>query len=266
MKTRWTSVALAVLCLAALPTAVAVAESQEEAEAEAEAPAGPSFRPIEIYACNFNEGQTMADLMEVTAAWNAWMDEEGRTGYWASLLVPMYHSTEITFDIGWVGGWESGAAMAESTEFWINNGGEHQAAFQRVVDCNIHTNFAVLTVQPNPNPFQPGPVEFTDCTVEEGKQMSDAAGAVQQWAAHEGEKGITAGHFMLFPAFGESSDAEYSFKWVSVYSYDAFGSAYDDFGSGGGWRKYGELFGDLMDCDSSRLYHATTVREVELGE
>lgn len=259
MKTRWTSLVLAALCLAALPAVTALAESHEEAEA----PAGPEFRPIEIYACNFNEGKTMADLMEVTAGWNAWMDEQGMTDYWASLLMPVYHSAEITFDVGWVGGWPNGAAMAAGTEFWINNGGEHQAAFESVLDCNVHINFAVYTVQQNPNPFTPGPVAFTDCAVEEGVETSAAIEAVHQWAAYEG---AARGHFVLFPAYGEASDAEYDFKWVSVSSYETMGSAYDAITTGGGWRKSEELFSGVLDCDSSRLYHGMNVRKPDTGE
>jgi hypothetical protein len=236
--------------------------AQDDASEEEAAPAGPSFRPIEIYACNFNEGQTMADLKAAIAGWTAWMDENERTTYWAALLLPMYHSAEITFDVGWVGGWPSGAVMAQSTEFWLANGSEHRAAFERVLDCSQHVNFAVYTVQPDPEPFSDGPVEFSNCTVAEGKNVADIAGLVHQWAAHEG---AANGHFMLFPAFGEASDAEYDFKWVSVSSYEALGAAYDDFTTGGGYEKYGELFGDEMECDSSRLYHAISVRKVDLG-
>ncbi len=245
------------LCLAVFATSMAIAQSPEEAPAAT----GPSFQPIEIYACSFNEGQTMADLKAVTAGWNAWMDENGRTEYWASLLLPMFHSAEIDFDIGWVGGWQSGAAMAESIEFWVNNGGEHSAAFERVLDCDIHINFAVYTVQPNPDPFAPGPVEFSDCKLEEGKEMSAAISAVHQWVAHEGDG---RGHYLLFPAWGEASDSEYEFKWVSVSGYGTLGELWDDFGTGGGWQKYEELFGGLLDCDSPRIYHGMSVRKVDL--
>lgn len=249
-------VLFALVCLAVLAGSAAVAESHEEA-----APAAPTLRPIELFACHFNEGRTMADLGEVTAAWNAWMDENGRDEYWASMLIPVYHSAEIDFDIGWVGGWPDGKTMAASTEFWINKGGEHQAAFDRVVDCPIHLNFAVYTVQPNPIPFQPGPVEFSNCTLEEGAEMTAAIGAVHQWVEHEGED---RGHYLLFPAFGEASDSEYNFKWVAASSYAALGAGWDDY-AGGGWRKAQELFDGLLDCDSPRVYHGVNVRKVDLG-
>ncbi len=252
-------VATAVLfCLMAVSAPVAFAQE------DAEEPATPSINPIEIYACSFNEGQTMDDLMRVTADWNAWMDAEGQDDYWAVTLMPLYHSTEIDFDIAWVGGWPDGATMAAGTEFWITKGGEHQKAYERVVDCDEHVNFAVLDVQPYS--FQTGPVEFSNCTVKEGKSFPDALAAVNQWVAYQGENGIVQGHFLLFPAFGESSDADYSFKWVTVSSYETFGRAYDQFGTGGGWRKSQELFGEVLDCDSSRVYHGTPVRGLELGE
>jgi len=66
MKTRWTSLVLTALCLAALPAVTALAESHEEAEA----PAGPVFRPIEIHACNFNEGlQRIETLKPLLCGW-----------------------------------------------------------------------------------------------------------------------------------------------------------------------------------------------------
>ena len=119
-------------------------------------------------------------------------------------------------------------------------------------------------MQPNPNPWAPGPVEFTNCTVAEGRDfLTEVIPAVHKWAAHEGEG---TGHFMLFPAWGEASDSEYDFKWVSVSSYETLGTSYDDYGQGGGWQKWGELFKGLLECDSPRLYHGMNVREVDLSD
>jgi hypothetical protein len=259
MKTKWTSLTLAVLCVAALAAVPAMAESHEEGDK----PAGPTFWPMEIFACNFNEGQTMKDLMEVTAAWNAWMDENARISYWASTLMPVFHSAEIDFDIAWVGGWESGAAMGESMQAWITNGGEHQAGFARVVDCSQHTNFAVMTVQPNPNPFAPGPVTFRDCKVSEGVEFPAAAEAVGKWAAYTGDN---TGQYMLFPAYGAPSDVGYSFKWVSVTSWSNLGVKWDDYGTGGGYMKYREITEGVMKCDSPRVYHGMNVRKPAVAE
>lgn len=42
--------------------------------------------PVEIYACNYNEGMGPADLDVVTAKWNAWADGQGLNDYTAWTL------------------------------------------------------------------------------------------------------------------------------------------------------------------------------------
>ena len=65
----------------------------------------------------------------------------------------------------------------------------------------------------------------------------------------------------MFPAFGESSEADYDFKWVSGYpDYPEFGKYYDYFGTGGGWRVAQDTYQRVMNCDSDRLYDLRTVR------
>lgn len=253
----------ALVCTAmalALSAAVGVsAQSEEEA-------AGPAIRPSEIYGCTFRDGQGMAQLNEVASHWNAWMDETGQGNYWAFLLVPMYRSPELPYDVLWAGGWPDGAQMASGLSRWMTEGGPLQAEFDAVVDCPGVTNFAVMDLQPVPSPFESGPVSFSNCTVEEGHTFPEALEAVNAWLAYESEKGIESDNFMLFPAFGESSDADYSFKWVTTQSFEDFGESYDNYGTGGGWQKARELFDDLLDCDSSRLYFGTRVRGMAMEQ
>lgn len=224
------------------------------------------IRPMEILACNYNDGKNMDDLLRATGRWNSWMDNQNQDTYWAYILVPVYHSSEIDFDVAWVGGWKDGATMGASNEFWITKGESMQAEFAKVVTCNIHTNFAVLDVKASPDPWQSGPIEFSNCTIKDNRSFDDAIGAVHKWVAYQSENGIEAGHYALFPAYGESSEAEYNFKWVTGYSYEEFGKNYDQYGTGGGWRTAEELFGSLMDCDSARVYHGFPVRTVEIDQ
>jgi len=241
--------------VAALLCAPGLALAQEEGKA----PATP-IHPIELYGCKFNEGQGWSQLQHVLERWNAWMDGHGQTSYFGFTLVPLYHSSELDFDVIWAGGWPDGATMAANLETWVTQGGEIQAEIARVVHCDMVTNFAVLDLTGPAPPAASGPVAFTNCTVAEGKQFPDAMAAVQAWIAYEKEQGIEASHYMLFPAYGESSDAKYSFKWVTTSSWAALGKGYDQYGTGGGWQKAGELFTGVLDCDSTRLYQSTRVR------
>lgn len=245
---------------AALALAAAVGvQAQDE-----EMAGGPAIRPAEIYGCTYRDGQGMAELTAVADHWNAWMDENGQSNYWAFLLVPMYRSSELPYDVLWAGGWPDGAQMASGLSHWVTEGGAVQAEFDAVVSCPAVINFAVMDLQEPGSPFESGPVEFTDCTIEEGHEFPEALEAVKAWLAYESERGIAADHFMLFPAYGETGDADYSFKWVTTQSFEEWGKSYDNYGTGGGWRKAAELFGDLLECDSSRLYYGTRVRAMTM--
>ncbi len=256
-KNRLFLASAVVLCLAVVGVAPAVAEEQAMA---------PTFRPVEIYGCTYQDGMGMADLAKVTASFNAWMDETGQHDYWAYVLVPYFRSKELEYEVLWVGGWQSGAAMAKSIERWMTEGSAAAADFDKVIDCAANTNFAVMDLQPPGTPAASGPVEFSNCTVEKGRKMSDALAAVRAWVAYEKEQGIAADHFLLFPAYGESSKAEYDFKWVTSSTWAAFGKSYDQYGTGGGWKKAGELFEDLLDCDSGRVYQGTRTRSLEMPQ
>jgi hypothetical protein len=232
----------------------------------AEAEAGMSIRPMELYGCEFRDGMGLSDLEKVTASWNAWMDSSGQHDYWAYILVPFFHSAELEYEVLWAGGWPTGVAMAKGLERWVTEGGALAADFDKVVDCDALVNFAVMDLQPPGPPAASGPVTFSNCKVEEGRKTSDALEAVSAWVAYEKEQGVDADHFILFPAFGESSDADYSFKWVSISTWAEFGKSYDQYGNGGGYRKAGELFEGLLDCDSSRVYVSTRVRTMMMPE
>jgi len=230
--------------------------------ASADSHEGPSFRPLEIYACNFLDGKDADDLARVIARWNAWMDANDMPEYAAFVLTPIFHSAEITFDIAWVGLNPDGATMGAATELWLSKGGEMRAEFEKVVDCNVHTNFALLDIKaPAEEGDGAGPVSFTDCTAKEGREIDEAIDAIRGWTEHEAEHGIDAAHWVMFPAFGESSEADYDFKWVSAYpDYPAFGKYYDHFGTGGGWKVARDTYQRVMDCDSDRLYNGQRVR------
>ncbi len=233
----------------------------------ADAPAaGPSIRPMEIYGCTYREGKGMADLTAAAANWNAWMDKTGQNDYWAYLLMPYYHSSDFPYDVLWAGGWPSGATMANGLKRWVTEGGEAAAEFDQVVQCKGITNFAVMDLSKAPNPPDAGPVSFSDCTLVKGRKFADGFAAVQAWVAYEKANGIADDNFLLFPAFGENTDAKYTFKWVTTSDWPNLGKSYDLYGNGGGYQKAEEMFGGLLDCDSSRLYVSQNVRRLKMPD
>ena len=222
------------------------------------------FIPIEIFACNFEDGKGPDDLNAVTAKWNAWMDEEGATDYFAALMYPNF-SSDLGFDVGWIGGWSDGNAMGAGTDMWIGQNGELGAEFDAVLECPTHTLFASVRMK------DPGESEdddksfvlsFSNCTIEEGKEFEDVEAAQTAWNAYADEHGFKGGAWYMWPVWGESVDADYDFKAVgSTPNYTTLGANFQLMADGH-WRKSQEIWGDVLDCDSSRIYTSYVVREM----
>jgi len=187
----------------------------------------------------------------------------GDKDYYAMTMVPVYFRDE-TFDVGWLGVNSSGAAMGAGHDSWFANGGKEAAAFNSVIDCNSHSNFATTMVKPPPERTSPDSIvlTFSDCSVNDGNTIDDVFAGMGAWAAYTTEQGYTNGMWLMFPAYGVA-DADFDFKRVNGYdSHADMGVDYDRYGTGGDWEIYNELVGNLVSCDVSRVYNATIRRRV----
>ena len=64
----------------------------------------PTFYPIEVFGCKYNENQGLDDLLRVADEWNKWADNNFSKPYAAWVLVPGYvNSDSVTNDVAWVG-------------------------------------------------------------------------------------------------------------------------------------------------------------------
>ena len=224
--------------------------------------------PVEIFACNFEDGKGPDDLMAVTAKWNEWMDEEEATDYFAALLYPNF-STNLEFDVGWIGGWKDGNAMGAGTDMWMSEGGELGAEFDEVLDCPSHTLFATVQMRdPGDNDDEDDNfvLAFSNCSINEGKTFDDVQAAQEAWNAHADEYGFVGGAWVMWPIWGEAADADYGFKFVgSAPSYTGLGNNFQMMAAGH-WRKNDEIWDGLLDCDHTRVYTGISVREMAEDE
>jgi hypothetical protein len=225
---------------------------------------GLSMAPIEVLTCHFAEGKGAGDLDALGGAFNAWMERSRAPEYAAYALTPQAYSRDVDFDFAWVGQWRDGATMGESMAHYFANGAELGPAFASVMSCDSNRNFSVVTLRASATPGRFGPLEVATCTLRLGAAMEDALAAVDEWVSYTGTTGSTSAHWLLFPAYGERSDARYNFKWAVGYaSYAAFGRDYDQLTSGDSLDKYNELFGGVVECDSPRLYSVRTIRAAQ---
>jgi hypothetical protein len=226
------------------------------------------YVPVETYTCNYRAGKGPTDLDQVIDNWNEWMDANGGTDYFAMTLAPHYYG-ENTFDVGWLGSWPSGEAMGRGTDTWMAKGSEIGMQFYEVIDCDSHTNFATTELKsPGEGPAPDTLVlAFSDCTgPEDSSKWPELMAGLDAWTGHQIETGYNEGSWMMFPAYG-GGDFDFDFKLVSAWdNHTANGQDYQRYIDQQDWEKQGELIGDLMDCDVSRLYDAKVRRRPAQGD
>jgi hypothetical protein len=246
--------AIRAAALAACVLVVAQAEAQRAAPAAA-------IAPVELRACRFAPGKSAADLDGVARSLTRWLADHGVADYRAYALTPIAYSNEADFDVEWLGWWPDGTAMGEGMARMFAQGAELASASDAVLQCRDDRNFSTVTMRAPGPAGRFGPLELATCTLRLGAQLGDALQAVRDWLAYSASYGSTAAHWLMFPAYGERSDAKYNFKWAVGYeSYEAFGREYDQVTNGNGLDKYNELFAPLLRCDSPRLYAVRELR------
>ena len=216
--------------------------------------------PVELYACNYNDGMGPADFDGAVANWNAWADEAELNDYTAWTLTKFYFGPDQEFDFVWLGVAPDAKALGRGQDYQAANGADVDAGFAKAVNCNGHSNFAAVQFKAPPDNDDPPSnivLAFTDCNIAEGKDFGDdVAPAITAWTEFRTGHGSEAGHWVLFPAYGGGGE-EFDFKWVTSYAnHEAMGADWDQFDPA----LNSELFDGVLNCDSSRVYNATNRR------
>ena len=225
--------------------------------------AGPPTLPVELFICNYKAGNDFAAFQRAFTGFNKWADAHGIKALTSYALTPLFHSDELKADVIGMDIWESGEAMGNGFAA-IASDPSSTAGFDKVVDCGAQQLFVLVGVKPpsdglikNGSTFQ-----FTDCKLMENRNGGEAIQAATAWGKATQAAGITDAQALLFPAAGESSDADYSFKWITAGpSVQAFGKSIDQFLSGGLIQTRANITRNLMSCDSQRVYATTVMRE-----
>lgn len=229
---------------------------------------GLKFIPIEAFSCKYRQGKGPADLKAVNEAWNAWMDENDANDYFAAVMTPHYHSDLDSVDVIWIGGWRDGNAMGTGSDKWMNEGGDVGLKYYETVDCKSAQSFVGTTLRaPKGDDDESDDsfvVSFTNCSMKEESEEAweNFMDAQKAWNAYADENEIDGSSHLWWPMSGESPDADYDFKYIVGWDdHTMRGASWQKFADGH-WQKNEELFGGLLDCDSSRLYDAKMVRRM----
>lgn len=240
-----------------LPFGAAVADEHEQESS--------NWRLVEGWTCTYNDGMGREDLDEVNAEWNEWMDENDQNDYIAFLMTPQFFG-ELNFDVAWIGVARDGHAFGKGTDLWQSAGGEVAEKFNEVVSCSSHSAYVSTNIKRMPPRDEEGDgrfvLNFSNCSLEnDGDEAFDEFMAAQkEWNAYADEHGFDYNAWLWWPMWGELDD-NYDFKYVSsMPDYTTVGANWQLY-SEGHWRKRNELLSGHLDCDSSRIYDATMIRD-----
>lgn len=229
---------------------------------------GVHFVPVDIFACNYNEGQGPDDLDAVTKKWNKYMDDNDSNDYAAWTMTKHYASADQDFDVAWLGAHKNGTTMGAGADEWIANGGKIAEEFSKVLDCPMVGNYAsrMFKAPPDGNVPENGVLVFSNCSLEEGARYEDVVAATNEWVGILEEAGSPASMYHWYPVFG-TGENDIGWKSITAYpNHTEFGKNYDRMGNGGLYLKSRELFGDLVDCDIARVYDVKLRRSAPIRE
>jgi hypothetical protein len=218
---------------------------------------------VELYACSYLDGMGPGDLDKVIDKWNDWADDRDTQNYTAWKLTPIFSGTNQEFDVLWLGVTATGAGMGAALDEWYAGGGDVAAEFANTVSCNQHMLFAAEEYRAPPERENPSQVvlSFSDCSIGDGKSYAmDVAPSLSGWAEFRDSHESSAGIWALWPAFGGGGE-DFDFKYVTSHgSLEELGADFDNWDGA----TADELFPiGLLDCDSSRVYHAQRLRAAE---
>jgi hypothetical protein len=227
---------------------------------------GINVIPVELFTCSYQEGKGPADLDDVVDKWNAWADKNKNDDYAAWTLTPYYYGPEQEFDFIWLGAGKSAVALGKAQEAFLAENEGLRAAFNEVMACNAHSNFASINFKPAPKGKTPenSVLTFSDCSYKEGGSFSSLSASMADWSKHLEDAGSTTAIFHWYPVYGGGGEA-FDFKWLEAHeSLATLGADYDSYGNGGGYKTYGRLLSHMIECDSTRVYLAKSRRYVQL--
>ncbi len=221
---------------------------------------GEGAIPVETYACKYNEGMGPADLDAAVAKWNAWADDHGLNDYSAWTLTKFYYGPDQEFDVLWLGVSQTSQGMGAAQDDYLASGTSIAAEFEKALTCDGHGQFAALNFKEPPDTEDPPSsvfISFSDCNIADGKDFGDdIAPAISAWADFRTEQGSAAGHWIFFPVYGGGGE-EFDFKYVTGHrTLEAQGIDWDNYDPD----KISEIFADMLDCDSTRVYLAQNRR------
>ena len=220
----------------------------------------PLMIPVDIIACNFNDGKGPADMQPAIANWQEWVgDTDYDDDFAAWMLSKHYTGPDQEFDFLWLLAWKNGGAMGGAWQEYLENGSAIQAGFDEAATCQGASNFVSINHRATPSNNTPrdGVLVFSDCKRKKGITNADVGRAMGRWSAVLDDRNAEVGIFHWYPVFGGGGETPFHFKEIYTFEdHQAFGNFYQMMTNGGLYMQNGDILDPVMDCDVARVYNA----------
>lgn len=216
--------------------------------------------PVDFRACNFRDGKGMKDLEKVNAKFREYANNND-FAYAAWVLTPQYHAG-AGFDVGWLGAWPDSDSFGLSMEKWKAPGNEVAAGFNEVIDCSLrHEMASSLPINAPEGTPTNGIVMFYQCSLNDGKTLSDAYAAHLEAGHAMKGKGSLAMSWFYTPAIAAGS-IDYDYQHVVAFSrYSDMGATMEMYINRGGQMLQREILGKISSCRTPMVFDALSVRD-----
>lgn len=210
----------------------------------------PSIFGIETYACNYNEGKTLEDLLDVSKKWDKFASENFSMPYQGYVLTPYYRSADSQYEVYWVGVSPSFEAQGTTQGEMLTKGAKLSAEFLEVLDCEGQGQWGAMTVMSGGESVpEQGTVSFQSCTMKEGASMEKMMVADAKMTALAQKIGITGGMLRWFPLGGQNNSFTADYLQVTSNSSLAErGKNYDRAIKNGMPQLVDSFYGELVQC------------------
>lgn len=218
--------------------------------------------PVEFFACNYQDGKGLSDLMKVGKKFSQWADKNDMN-YSAWILTPQFTAADVGFEVGWLGGWSDGNAFGKGQDAWMAGGSDLAGDFDAVIDCMSHEMASSAAVNAPDGPGGNGVVMFSECTLQPGKTHRQALDGHRKVGAMMKGMGSKASSWAFYPGMG-SGDIDFHYWSVIAFNnYTEMGAATELYINGGGWEKAMGILAPLTRCKSPSVFDAHVVRRAQ---
>ena len=256
------STLISLACIIATPLAIADDHSSSSPEWSAGA-------PLEMYNCSFTEGVNGYEQSQKFAAtWNKWADEnDAFESHVAQLMWAEFSDGDYPTEFAWLGYWDSYESAGKDMDIRSTNGDEMYAEANKFLENCAHSDWgAWVLVDGVDFTTQNHLTEFSDCVYKDGKGDDDLLVANVAFAEVLKERCFTGelmGMAQLWPRAGAPAGIGNapSFKWVVGHAdFAAYSSFTNELWNEGLLLDFNRLYGDIVQCDSNRVYHSQVIR------